>query len=400
MNRTPLYNLHLKDKAHMEDFNGWQMPIYYTGLPAGRYGIIAEHRAVRQSSGLFDLCHMARLKIEGAGARNLIQRLTTNDVSTLKPGDIQYSLICNQEAGILDDILIYNLGESYLLVVNAGNRDAILSWFEKWAGQDQLEAGKFLTGQDQLEAGKFLTGQAGVKDISPQMAMLAIQGPASQIILQRLTDIDLSLIKYYHFSEGKIKGITVLISRTGYTGEDGFELYFDSGSAETLWSELLAVGKDYGLQPIGLGARDTLRLEAALPLYGNELNAGTNPFEAGLERFVKLNKGDFIGRQALIKIKDEGIKRKLIGFEMVDRAISRAGYSILKDRKCIGRVTSGSFSPTLNKNIGLGYAETGHAYEGCEFEIEIRGKPVRAKNVKTPFYPVRKDSNGICGKEW
>lgn len=353
--KTPLYNLHLRYKAHMGEFNGWQMPIYYTG-------IITEHRAVRQKAGLFDLCHMGRLKIEGLGACGLIQELTTNDVSVLKPDSVQYSLICNQEGNVLDDILVYNLGDSYLLIVNAGNREVVLSWFRKWARQ------------------------AEVKDVSEQMGMIAVQGPASELILQRLTDIDLQSIKYYHCRQGEIVGVRGLISRTGYTGEDGFEIYFDSEKAELLWLELLEVGKDYGLQPIGLGARDTLRLEAAMPLYGHELNLQTNPFEAGLDRFVKLSKDVFWGRQALIKIKDKGVSRKLIGFEMVDRAIPRTGYPIFKDGKQIGQVTSGSFSPSLNKNIGLGYVETRCALEGSEFDITIRGKYVRARIEKIPFY--------------
>lgn len=355
MNQTPFYHQHLKYKARMGEFNDWQMPIYYTG-------IAAEHKAVRQKAGLFDVCHMARLKIEGTGARDLIQRLTTNDVSTLRPGEVQYSLVCNQEAGILDDILVYNLDKGYLLVVNAGNKQVILSWLEKWVGQVK------------------------VKDISHQVAMIAIQGPISESILQRLTNLDLGSIKYYHFGQGKIAGITSLISRTGYTGEDGFELYFDVGMAESLWLGLLAAGKDCGLQPIGLGARDTLRLEAALPLYGHELNPQTNPFEAGLERFVKLDKGFFFGRQSLVEVKKKGIRRKLIGFEMLDRAIPRTDCLILKDGKYIGQVTSGSFSPALDKNIGLGYVETEYTQVGCELEIEIRSKSARARIVKTPFY--------------
>ncbi len=355
MNQTPLYNLHLKYKAHMREFSGWQMPIYYTG-------IIAEHKAVRQKAGLFDISHMVRLKIEGIGASDLVQRLTTNDVSVLKTGDIQYSLVCNQEGNILDDILVFSLDDGYLLVVNAGNKQTVLSWFKKWAGQ------------------------AEVKDISNQMSMAAIQGPISQIILQKLIDINLSSIKYYHFTQEKIAGITGFISRTGYTGEDGFELCFASEKAKTLWLALLSAGKDYGLQPIGLGARDTLRLEAALPLYGHELSTQINPFEAGLERFVKLDKGDFLGRRSLIEVKKVGINRKLVGFEMIDRGIPRAGYTVSKDGKHIGQVTSGSFSPTLDKNIGMGYVGTGYTHEGCEFEIEIRGKSTGARVVKTPFY--------------
>lgn len=353
MNKTPFYNLHLEYKAHMEEFSGWQMPIYYTG-------IIAEHKAVRQRAGLFDLCHMGRLKIKGQGASGLIQKLTTNDVSVLKSGSIQYSLICNEEGGILDDVLVYCSENEYLVVVNAGSKQVILSWFEKWANQAEIE------------------------DISNQTAMAAIQGPNSAIILQKLTDKDLSSIKYYHFAEWKIIGITSIISRTGYTGEDGFEICFDSEDAELLWSELLAAGKDYNLQPAGLGARDTLRLEASLPLYGHELNTRTNPFEAGLQRFVKLENPGFIGKQALTRIEEAGVRRKLIGLEMIDKAIPRKDYTIFKDGRCVGQVTSGSFSPTLNKNIGLGYVETEYALEGCELEIEIRGKPARARIVKMP----------------
>ena len=408
MDKTPLYNLHLKYKAHIGEFGSWQMPIYYTGAPPERkfterrvitgvaaepaqpsqskeipveakiattvvcgrlnthppnkYGIVAEHKAVRQKAGIFDLCHMGRLKVKGTGAFDLIQKLTTNDVSAMKLGDVQYSLICSHEGGILDDILTYRLENDYLLVVNAGNKQVILSWLQKWAVQTEIE------------------------DISNQMAMVAIQGPASEIILQKLVSKDLSLIGYYRFIQEKVTSIMNIISRTGYTGEDGFELYFDSRKAETLWLELLSAGKDYGLQPIGLGARDTLRLEASMPLYGNELNTRTNPLEANLERFVKLNKSEFIGKQALTIVNETGVRRKLIGFEMLGRAIPRKGYPVLKDGKCVGQVSSGSFSPTLNKNIGMGYVETEHDYEGCEFEIEIRGKPARARVTKTPFY--------------
>ena len=362
MKRTPFYNLHVEHKAHMEEFGGWEMPIYYSDSTDEGQGIIAEHMAVRKKAGFFDICHMGRLKISGLGASDLVQSLTTNDVFDLKEGCIQYSLVCNDEGGILDDILVYRLKDGYLLVVNAGNRQVISSWFKKWSGT------------------------AEVRDVSDEMGMIAIQGPMSFKLLCKLTGTDISVLRYYCFGESKIGNIDVLISRTGYTGEDGFEIYFDSGMAEDLWQELAGAGESFGLRLIGLGARDTLRLEASLPLYGHELTTKTNPLEAGLEKFVKLDKGEFRGRKALIRIKENGLRHRLVGFEMVGRAIPRSAYTISKGEKDIGMVTSGSFSPSLDRNIGLGYVETEYSRPGCEFEIRIRKKSVEAKVVKIPFY--------------
>ncbi len=377
MKRTPFYDLHIEHKAHMEEFGGWEMPIYYSDSAVGGFdesnpykrdffdggqGIIAEHMAVRKKVGFFDICHMGRFKVNGSGASDLVQRLTTNDVLDLREGCIQYSLVCNDEGGILDDILVYRLKDGYLLVVNAGNRQVISSWFRKWSGRVE------------------------VRDISDEMGMIAIQGPMSEKLVCKLAGTDISALRYYCFRESKIGNIESLISRTGYTGEDGFEIYFDSGMAEDLWSELSCAGESCGLRLIGLGARDTLRLEASLPLYGHELTTKTNPLEAGLEKFVKLDKGEFTGRKTLLRIKENGLRHRLVGFEMIGRAIPRAAYTISKGEKDIGMVTSGSFSPSLGRNIGLGYVETEYSCRGCELEIRIRNKPVEAKVVKIPFY--------------
>ena len=356
MKRTLLYELHRQRGARMSGFAGWEMPIQYAG-------ILHEHEAVRQKAGLFDLCHMTRIEIEGPGALQAVQKVVTNDIATLQPGSVRYSLVCNEAGGIVDDALVYFRGDRYLVVGNAANHDVDLELFSGREGKT-----------------------ARVRDVTGAMAMIALQGPCSQDILGKMTAADLPGIRYYCFSRGEVLGVVCLISRTGYTGEDGFELYFDQSGAADMWSGLLAAGEDHGLEPAGLGARDTLRLEAALPLYGHELDTGINPYEAGLGKFVKLEKGPFTGREALKETAAGSLPRKLAGIQILGKAIPRQGYAITAEGRKIGVVTSGTFSPTLKKPIDLGYVEASAAQESKGCEVEIRGKGVSARVVGTPFY--------------
>ncbi len=333
------------------------MPVLYKG-------VMEEHRAVRNAAGLFDVSHMGEIEIKGRESLALLQYLVTNDVSRLKDFGVQYTVMCYPNGGAVDDLLIYRHSEDhYLLCVNASNTDKDFNWI--------------------LENNKT---SAEVTNISQHTAQLAIQGPESEKILQKLTDTDLSSILYYHFANGKVCGIDSLISRTGYTGEDGFEVYLSSESAAGVWEEILSVGKDEGIQPVGLGARDTLRLEMGYPLYGCELDSEHGPMGAGLHWVVKPNKGDFVGREVIIKQKEQGPPVRLIGFEIQGRGIPRAEYAIWKNGEKIGRVTSGTFSPSLNRGVGLGYVCNKTTVEiGDELEIEIRSNRVPCKVVKAPF---------------
>jgi aminomethyltransferase len=355
--KTPLFEVY-KDKAKMVSFYGWLMPVYFLG-------IMAEHHAVRTKAGLFDVSHMGELEIEGLDALALIQKLTTNDISKLNIGEAQYSVMCYLDGGTVDDLLIYRLEEmKYLLVVNASN----IIKDEEWIRQHQF-------------------GDVKVNNISEQIAMLALQGPLAGSLLQKITEVDLSKIKPFTFQQAvNIAGIKVLVSRTGYTGEDGFELYLNRDCAIDLWNELLKVGSPDGLLPCGLGARDTLRLESKLPLYGQELSEKISPIEAGVGFVVKHDKGDFFGRDVLIKQKQEGAPRKLVGIEMIERGIPRSNYPVFKENRQIGQITSGTYSPTLNKNVGLALVETDYARLDDRVEVEIRGKRLQAQIVKTPFY--------------
>lgn len=358
--RTALYQAHKRLGAKIVNFAGWEMPIEYSS-------ILEEHRSVRDSAGLFDLSHMGEIEVSGAGAFSLVQRLITNDASYLRPGKILYTPMCNPQGGIVDDILVYMTGErEFMLVVNAANTGKDYSWV--------------------LEES---SGKAKMQDISDETSLLAIQGPESEELLGSLTDMTLSRLGYYCFTRGKVKNANALISRTGYTGEDGFELYLDPTCAEEIWGSILEVGRLIGLRPVGLGARDTLRLEMGYCLYGNDITEDTSPLEAGLGWAVKFDKGDFVGREALSGQKHQGIERKLIGFEMIAKAIPRKGYPILKGQAVIGQVTSGSFSPTFRKGIGLGYLEVEYSQPGTEIQVKIRGKRCQAKVVPTPFYKPR-----------
>ena len=358
LKRTTLYHTHTQLGAKLIEFGGWEMPVQYSN-------IIEEHLTVRSKMGMFDLSHMGEIEISGKGALKLLQRLITNDAAgKLVDGRVLYSPMCNLAGGIIDDLLVYRLAEDrYMLVVNASN---IRQDFE-WICANNNE-------------------NAEVEDHSNRTVLIALQGQSSVQTLQMLSDIDVTTIKYYWFQEGHIQGIPVIISRTGYTGEVGFELYTGSSYGATLWDSLYkSVIAEEGL-PVGLGARDTLRLEAGLPLHGNDIDQTTTPFESRLNWAVSLKKGDFIGREALIEQKKQGIVNRLIGFRMLDRSIARSHYPIYQDGECISEVTSGGLSPTLGVSIGLAYLPSEKGKVGSKIEIQIRQKLHPAEVVPIPFY--------------
>ncbi len=362
LKRTPLYEQHLALGARIVEFSGWEMPVQYSG-------ILAEHEAVRTQAGLFDVSHMGEFKVEGADAQAFLNYLVPNDVARLAVHQALYTQLCRPDGTTIDDLLIYRLAEQhYMLVVNAGNIDKDYAWVDE-------------------QAQRF--SHLALSNQSDTTALLAVQGPAAQTILQTLTALDLAPIRYYRFAAGEVSGIHCLVSRTGYTGEDGFELYCVSADVVALWKALLEAGKSYGLLPAGLGARDTLRLEAGYCLYGHELDDQTNPLEAGLSWTVKLDKGDFIGRAALQEQKARGLQRQLVGIEMVERGIARGGYVLYAEDDAahqIGVLTSGAPSPTLHKNIAMGYVETAGATIGKSLFVDIRGKRTQAQIVALPFY--------------
>ena len=363
LQRTPLYEQHCALGARMVEFSGWEMPVQYSG-------ILAEHEAVRTRAGLFDVSHMGEFKVEGAEALAFLQRLVPNDVARLAIGQALYTQLCLPNGNTIDDMLIYHLADQhYMLVVNAGNIDKDFSWVEE-------------------QSQKFKDVQ--VTNQSATTALIALQGPKAQAILQPLTDVDLASIRYYHFASGMVDNINCLISRTGYTGEDGFELYCAPVDVVKLWNDLLAAGQSSGLLPAGLGARDTLRLEAGMCLYGHELDEQTNPLEANLGWSVKLDKGDFIGHDALLQAKQQGLKRKLVGIELLERGVPRGGYTIYENDTPIGVLTSGAPGLTVHKNIGMGYVDRARAIVGQPVQIDIRGKRIAAQIVALPFYKRQK----------
>jgi aminomethyltransferase len=359
LKRTPLYAQHQALGARLVEFGGWEMPVQYSS-------ILEEHQAVRTHAGLFDVSHMGEFEVEGQDAQIFLQQLVPNNVARLADYQALYTQLCQPDGGVIDDLLIYHfVADHYMLVVNAANIDKDFAWV-----QEQARSFPHVSLSNQ----------------SYNTALIALQGPAAITILQALTSIQLDAIRYYHFADGAVGGIRCVISRTGYTGEDGFEFYCSSADAVQLWNALLAAGKAHGLLPAGLGARDTLRLEAGLCLYGHELDERINPLEARLGWTVKLGKGDFIGRDALQQVKEQGPKRLLVGIELLDRGVPRGGYAIYAQDQQIGTLTSGAPGPTVHKNIGMGYVEAVHAAVGNQVQIDIRGRRLAAQIVALPFY--------------
>ncbi len=355
MLKTPLYARHVALGAKMADFAGYLMPIQYSG-------ILQEHRAVRTTAGLFDVSHMGELIVSGTEGEAFLNRMTINDVRQIQPWQAQYSVMCNEDGGIIDDLIIYRFPEYFLLVVNAANIEKDFHWLKSHKPPEVT-----------------------VRNESDRYALVALQGPSSRTILSRVVDESLEDLNFYWFKNIMIQGVALTLARTGYTGELGFELYIPGEQAEKIWDSLMEAGKEKGLIPVGLGCRDTLRLEMKYCLYGNDINENTNPIEAGLSWITKLEKGPFIGRESLLNAR-ENLKRKLVCLEMIERAIPRKGYSIFKGDSVVGFVTSGTQSPSLNKGIALGYVEVDWARRGTELEIEIRGKRYGCIIINPPFY--------------
>jgi aminomethyltransferase len=352
MMQTPLYQKHIILNARMVDFTGYQMPIQYSG-------IIQEHLAVRNSCGIFDVCHMGELIVSGVGAEDLLNYITVNDVKSMSVGDAQYSAMCYENGGIIDDILIYKYADKYMLVVNSSNLEKDFSWLKKYK-RDDVE----------------------LIDISAETGLIALQGPDSRNILQKCVELDLTDIPFYTFIENNIGGFNATFARTGYTGELGFEIYADKDDIGQIWDIIMDSGD---VTPCGLACRDTLRMEMKFCLYGNDIDDATNPIEAGLGWITKLNKDKFIGKNSLLLAKENRI-RYLTAFKMDERAVPRKGYSIYADGNKVGKVTSGTQSPSLQKGIGLGYVQFGKHKVGMELDLDIRGIMKKATIIKPPFY--------------
>jgi aminomethyltransferase len=358
-NRTSLYDWHVSYGARMVDFAGWDMPVQYTS-------IVEEHQAVRTAAGMFDISHMGRLWLPGTRGAQLVQRLFSNNAATLREGQIRYGLICNDTGGILDDVLVYGWPDGRGMVVNASNREKIASWIVRHQGP----------------------GPAAFEDQTRETCMIAVQGPKALNLCQGLTPAVLESLSYYYGTRTSYRGKQCTISRTGYTGEDGFELIVSAEQGRQAWEELLA----RGAKPCGLGARDTLRLEAAMPLYGHELNEDVEPFQAGLGWAVKLDKGDFLGRAALVQREKEKSRPQRVGLELESKRIAREGARVLREGEPVGRVTSGTFSPTLAKAIAMAYLDPAYIAPGTPCEVDVRGKEEPARVVPLPFYKRRLDS--------
>jgi aminomethyltransferase len=358
--RTPLYDIHRQLGARMINFGGWEMPVSYSG-------IIEEHRGVRTHAGLFDVSHMGEIDIRGSQAEAAVQYLTLNDIRGLENYHLQYNAMCNETGGIIDDLTVCRLAaDHFLLVVNASNIDKDFAWITQ----------------------HLLTG-AEAHNVSAAKALLALQGPDAEAILQRLTTTELQQLRYYHAAPATVDGLDVLVFRAGYTGEDGFEILVNAPQAPALWQALMHTGRDVPLLPAGLGARDTLRLEARYLLYGTDMDETTNPFEVGLSWITKLDKGDFIGRAALTRLKAEGVQRRMAGFIMQERGVPRAHYRVMHQDHPIGKVTSGTMSPTLGQAIGTALVHHDYTKVGTVFAIDIRHKEVKARVVPSPFVPRR-----------
>ena len=358
MKRTRLYVSHKKAGAKFVEFFGWEMPVEYTG-------IMQEHMAVRENAGLFDVSHMGEILISGKQALDFVQYLTPNDASRLDANKAQYSALTTPDGTFVDDLLVYFLEENvYLLVVNAANSTKDFQWIASHQKGFDVQ----------------------VQDLSADYTQVALQGPEAEKILRPLTDIELEEISSFGVARGEVGGVEAIVSRTGYTGEDGFEIYTRAGNPEDIWDGIMEEGKNYGLLPVGLGARDTLRLEAKLMLYGNDIDETTTVLEAGMRWLVKFKKGDFLGREALLKQKEQGIRKKIVGFELLGRGIARPHYPVYVGNEEVSTVRSGTFSPFFHKSIGLTYLPIEYTEIGSEFAIDIRGKKIDAKVVPTPFY--------------
>ncbi|WP_078552892.1 glycine cleavage system aminomethyltransferase GcvT [Bacillus alkalicellulosilyticus] len=358
-NRTPLYDLYQQYGGKTIDFGGWDLPVQFSSIKE-------EHEAVRTKAGLFDVSHMGEVEVKGEKALDFLQYVLTNDVSTLQDGQALYTVMCYENGGTVDDLLVYKRADQdYLLVVNAANIETDVAWLHS-----------------------HVIDGVTITNISNDIALLALQGPVAEEVIQKMTSTNVSEISFFRFKEDvELAGKKVLLSRTGYTGEDGFEIYCQAEDAPHLWDVILAEGKDSGVVPVGLGARDTLRFEARLPLYGQELSKDISPLEAGIGFAVKLKKSvDFIGKAALTEQKEQGVPRKLVGIEMIDKGIPRTGYEVFVDDKQVGVVTTGTQSPTLKLNVGLVLLDSEYANLDQEVEVQIRKKRLKAKVVKTPFY--------------
>jgi len=360
LKRTPLYEEHAKLGGKLIPFAGFEMPVQYAD------GVSKEHQAVRESAGLFDVSHMGEFAVRGEDAVGFVNSVVSNDVAQLELGQAQYAVMCNGDGGIIDDLLIYRFADWIRLVVNAANIEKDFNWVKRCLDD---------YGGSNLE----------VIDESDEVALLALQGPKSESILSPLCDLDVSSIGYYRFEEGEVAGEACVVSRTGYTGEDGFELYCAPGSAVTLWEALMSGGGD-AVKPVGLGARDTLRLEMGYALYGNDIDEETTPLEAGLGWTVKLDKGEFVGREALVRQKERGISRKLCGFALKQRGFPRPGYEIRHQGEPVGTVRSGTVGPSVGQGIGTGYLPKDMATAGAEIEVMIRDRSMHAEVMKMPFY--------------
>lgn len=355
MTVTALHNKHIAAGAKMVEFVGFDMPIQY-------HSIRDEHRRVRETVGVFDVSHMGEVEISGAAALDMVQKITVNDVAALEIGQVQYSAMCYADGGIVDDLLVYRFEDKYLLVVNGANKEKDF----KWMLDNKID-------------------NCEIIDVSDDYTQIAVQGKRAEAALQKLTDVKLNEITYYWFTEGELAGCPMIISRTGYTGEPGFELYFANNYAGQVWDQVFEAGAEFDIEPIGLGARDSLRLEKKMCLYGNDIDQTTNPLEAGLGWITKLDKGDFIGRDVLLKVKEEGVSRRLVAFTLDGSGFPRHGYKIFKDDEELGVVTSGTVSPILEKGIGLGYIKKGFTKVGTTIEIEVRNKMIPATIIKPPF---------------
>ena len=362
LKKTPLNNAHRQLSGRMVEFGGWDMPVQYAA------GTIAEHLRTRTHAGLFDVSHMGEIDVRGAEAIAFVNRIVSNDASKLIDGQAQYSALTTPQGTVIDDLLVYRIAEDHLLlVVNAGTTEKDWDWIKSHRNGENIE----------------------LRNASAEYCQIALQGPDAISILQKLTNVPLAEIKYYHFQFGEVDGVKSMVSRTGYTGEDGFEVYAAPEKAEQLWNKILDAGNfgtDEGVLPCGLAARNTLRLEAGMCLYGHEIDEETTLLEANLGWITKLNKGEFIGRETLAKQKEAGVARKLIGFEVTDRGIARDGQDILVNAQPVGRVTSGSPAPFLKKNIGMGYVPAEFSKTDQQIEVDVRGRLVAARIASLPFY--------------